>query len=242
MQDGEEEGSRLLPESPSSSFKDPEEEREERFKVLALQSCLAVVVALVCYGAVSGGLVASAQSLGEWVKHFNVLFLSIVMLFVLCVCDAAGIPTSLICTASGYIFAKKIPGPRGFALSFCVSYIGCVSGSLVAFVLGKSVLRRWAAEQIKGNRLMTAISLAIMKNEFRINVLVRLSPLPDLIINYGLACTRTSVTAFVFGSLGLIPWLVLDTYAGSTLSDLSEIGKTTRGAPATCSAAHHGAW
>lgn len=100
-----------------------------------------------------------------------------------------------------------------------------VAAAILAFVLGRTVARRWIARRIAGTPRFAAIDEAIGESGLRIVLLLRLSPLfPFNLLNYGLGLTRVSLRDYVVGStLGMLPGTVLYVYLGSLVTSASEL-------------------
>jgi uncharacterized membrane protein YdjX (TVP38/TMEM64 family) len=109
-------------------------------------------------------------------------------------------------------------------VSTTVTLAGSVAGACLAFRLGRHLLREWAQKAFLQIPALGRLDAAIAAHSFRINLLLRLSPVtPDGAINYGMSVTRTQLPEFVLAFVGLIPWLLLNSYVGGQLTDLSEL-------------------
>lgn len=198
-----------------------------RFRAWAFLGVIVTVIACVMYVFVSGAAYTDAEEFGTWVKRYDFYVVTLVVFLVILTCEAIGVPSTLLCTTAAYIYATKLGETAGFFAAIVVSYLGSASGALIALFLGRTVLKEWSEELIADNRVMMAVQRAVVKNQWKVNLLLRLSPVPDAITNYGLSCSDTSMAAFVAGTVGLIPWIVLDCYVGSTLSSLSSLSHTS---------------
>lgn len=212
---------RVTPDKPAAVVK------LHRCRAYAFVGVILIVILSVVYFLATGDAYTDAEDFGRAIKHLDFLLLTLVVFLVILVCEAAGVPSTLLCITAAYVYATKLDKNEGFWVSLVVSYSGSVAGATVALGLGRTVLKEWAEELIAGNRVMRAVKIAVTENQWRVNLLLRLSPIPDAFTNYGLAISDTSLPAFLMGTAGLIPWVALDSYVGSTLSSLSDIEHTT---------------
>ena len=119
------------------------------------------------------------------------------------------LPGSLLTVAAGFAY-----GPVwGLLLASPAS----VAGATCAFLLGRTVLRGWAARTVSASGRMRAIDRAVGADGFRIVLLLRLSPLfPFNLLNYALSLTTIPTGAYVLASfLGMLPATALFVYLGS---------------------------
>jgi len=125
-----------------------------------------------------------------------------------------GTPVNL---AAGFLF--------GFWIGSFVTVIGCDIGATISFLLGRTLGRDWAQQQIRGNRKFQLVNLAVEKNAWLIIFLVRLSPIfPFGICNYLFGVTKSNLwTYWSATTAGLIPCTMAYTYLGSLIQDLSQI-------------------
>ena len=100
-----------------------------------------------------------------------------------------------------------------------------VAGATVAFVLGRTVLRRWAERRIRASAQARALDSAVAREGFKLVLLLRLSPLiPFDILNYALSLTRISLGSYVLASfLGMLPGTALYVYLGSLATTAAEV-------------------
>lgn len=127
------------------------------------------------------------------------------------------IPGSIITLAGGYVFGV-IYG------SVLVSIASC-TGALIAFLLGRTVLRSWVETQADKMPRFKAFDKALERKGFFLVLLVRLSPIfPFNLLNYMLGLSGVSVKNFLIASwLGMLPGTVAYVYLGSVSRDLAAI-------------------
>jgi len=150
------------------------------------------------------------QQMPTWISALTMILLYMVSLAFFC----PGTPFNL---ASGFLF--------GFALGATVAIIGCISGAILAFVLGRTIARDWVKTKVENNSKFRVIDWAIQKNGLYIVTLTRLSPLfPFPLLNYMFGATRIKVWQYVVGTLvGIAPGTIAYSYLGTLMRDLADI-------------------
>lgn len=101
-----------------------------------------------------------------------------------------------------------------------------VAGATIAFVLARSVARRWIAEKVQKSTRFAAIDRAVGRHSFKTVLLLRLQPvnLPFALLNYALGLTSVKLRDYVVASwLGMLPATILYVYAGSVVRDLATL-------------------
>jgi uncharacterized membrane protein YdjX (TVP38/TMEM64 family) len=126
---------------------------------------------------------------------------------------------SLVTLAAGYLF--------GLWFGFLFAYTGCCLGSVIAFLLGRTLFRSWVSSLARQYPKVALMDQAIGKKAvgWKIVLLLRLSPmLPYNILNYVLSVTRVRfMDYFLFSVVGMFPGIALFAYLGSLSHDLSSL-------------------
>lgn len=144
------------------------------------------------------------------------------------VSTVALLPGSILTLAAGFAF-----GPVwGLAIASPAS----VAGATCAFLLGRTLLRDWAAARVGESPRLRAVDAAVGREGFKIVLLLRLSPLlPFNVLNYALSLSKVPVGTYVLASfLGMLPATALYVYLGSLAPAAAELtsagggGGTTR--------------
>jgi uncharacterized membrane protein YdjX (TVP38/TMEM64 family) len=140
------------------------------------------------------------------------------------VSTVAFLPGSILTLAAGFAF-----GPVwGLAIASPAS----VAGATCAFLLGRTLLRDWAAARVGDSPRLKAIDSAVAREGFKIVFLLRLSPLfPFNVLNYALSLSRVRVGTYILASfLGMLPGTALYVYLGSLAPAAAELtGAAGRG-------------
>lgn len=146
-------------------------------------------------------------------KLYGTLALTIMYTIAMIFCFP-GTPFNL---AAGFLF--------GVWLGAAVTIFGCAFGATLAFMIGRTLGKDWAQEQVSRNKKFALVSLAVEQNAWLIIFLVRLSPvLPFGLCNYLFGITKVKFSTYwTATTCGLIPCTVAYTYLGSLMRDLTDI-------------------
>ena len=110
-------------------------------------------------------------------------------------------------TAAGMAF--------GFTKAAIANAIGKISGAILAFTLGRFVLRDFVMSKLHGNPYFQLIEQSIQKGPIRVALIWRFSPLPEFIKNFGLAILPLKMSHFAMAVLlHGIPFTLLWSYMG----------------------------
>lgn len=127
------------------------------------------------------------------------------------------LPGSVITMGAGLVF--------GLGLGFVTVSVGSTLGACAAFLVGRTVGRRWVADKIRGREKFEAIDEAVAREGFKVVMLIRLSPIfPFNLQNYAFGLTRVKFWKYALASwIGMMPGTVMYVYLGSTARSLAEI-------------------
>jgi uncharacterized membrane protein YdjX (TVP38/TMEM64 family) len=174
--------------------------RRSSRRLLALLGLLAVGVLVVAFAPVRQYL----QAFEAWVDQGHNRTWGLVVV-ALAYTPAAVIffPASVLTLGAGALF--------GVGESIIAISLGSTFGAAVAFVLGRTLARRWVEEKFGHSRRFRALDQAVAEQGFRIVLLTRLSPVfPYTVMNYAYSLSRVSFRDYILGSwLGMLPGTVL---------------------------------
>ncbi len=113
-------------------------------------------------------------------------------------------------TAAGMAFGLKN--------GVIASAIGKTSGAILAFLLGRFVLRDYVTMKLKDNEYMDLVKDSIAKRPVRVALIWRFSPLPEQIKNFGLAILPVKTWQFALAVLSHgFPFTVLWSFMGNEM-------------------------
>ena len=177
-------------------------------------------------------LVAAATyvlPLGEWVTGLaqgarETGTLGVVIFFVAYVVSTVAVlPGSILTLALGFAY-----GP---VWGLAIASLASVTGATCAFLLGRTLLRDWAAQKVGGSARARAIEAAVEREGFKLVLLLRLSPIvPFNLLNYVLSLTSVRPGTYVLASfVGILPGTVLYVYLGSLAPAAAELSSAAQG-------------
>jgi pyruvate/2-oxoglutarate dehydrogenase complex dihydrolipoamide dehydrogenase (E3) component/uncharacterized membrane protein YdjX (TVP38/TMEM64 family) len=127
------------------------------------------------------------------------------------------LPGSVLTLGAGFAY--------GVGLGVPLVWVSASVGATLAFLLGRTLARRWVARRIDGSARFAAIDRAVGEQGLRIVLLMRLSPaIPFNLLNYAFGLTRVTTRDYVLGSLaGMLPGTLMYVYLGSFVTNVSEL-------------------
>jgi uncharacterized membrane protein YdjX (TVP38/TMEM64 family) len=143
------------------------------------------------------------------------------------VSTVAFLPGSILTLAAGFAY-----GPLwGVAIASPAS----VAGATCAFLLGRTLLREWAAARVGESARVRAIDAAVSHEGFKIVLLLRLSPIiPFNALNYALSLSKVKVRTYVLASfLGMLHGTAMWVYLGSLAPAAAELSSAASGGGTT---------
>lgn len=153
----------------------------------------------------------------------NIALGSVAYAGVYVVATVAFFPASLLTLGAGFTFSSALGQGVGVALATLVVFVGASVGGMLAFFLGRYVLRDTAAEWAKRYRVLGALDSAIGKSGLRLMVLLRLSPIvPFSAFNYVASITAISFRDFSLANVAILPGTAAYCYFGSLLTNVRE--------------------
>jgi len=188
-------------------------------RVATLAAVVATVMALAYFLPVAAWTTALAQRARDTGALGIVMFVGAYV-----AATVAFLPGSLLTLAAGFAY-----GPIwGLAVASPAS----IAGATAAFVLGRTLLRDWAARKTSDSARVRAISRAVEQEGFKIVLLLRLSPLiPFNVLNYALSLSRVRLGTYVAASaIGMLPGTALYVYLGSLAPTAAQLATAAGGA------------
>jgi uncharacterized membrane protein YdjX (TVP38/TMEM64 family) len=127
------------------------------------------------------------------------------------------IPGSLLTLGAGFLYGQ-------FFGTLLVSPASVVAAA-IAFLLGRTALRKRVERRITSDPRLRAIDAAVAENGFRVVFLLRLSPVvPFSVLNYALGATRVGFWTYVAASfLGMLPGTFLYVSLGAAATAATQL-------------------
>jgi uncharacterized membrane protein YdjX (TVP38/TMEM64 family) len=160
------------------------------------------------------------QGVLEWVASLGTMG-AIAFMVIYILATIAFVPGLLLTLGAGLLF--------GVVWGSIYVFFASTAGAILAFWIGRYLLRDWVAKKIAGNAKFQAIDTAVGRSGFKIVLLTRLSPaFPFNLLNYAYGITKVSLRDYSWGSIGMIPGTILYVYIGSLASSIATLGTSTK--------------
>jgi uncharacterized membrane protein YdjX (TVP38/TMEM64 family) len=133
-----------------------------------------------------------------WTRELGPLGPLAVIFFYLITCIFF-LPRSIVSLGAGFLFP--------FGTGLATVSIGSTLGACAAFLVGRTLARKWLSQKVSGSLIFDAINQATIRQGFRIILLTRLNfILPFSMLNYISSLTRISLWKFALASfIGMLP-------------------------------------
>jgi uncharacterized membrane protein YdjX (TVP38/TMEM64 family) len=139
-------------------------------------------------------------TLGVWGPLiFVVLFIALTSVF---------FPDSILSAVAGALF--------GVPVGMAVSFVGAIVAQGIAFAISRRLLHQRVRRAILHQPKLAAIQRAADRAGFRLQFLLRLTPLNPVAVSHVLGTTGTHFRVFLLACLGLAPALFVQVYLGYT--------------------------
>jgi uncharacterized membrane protein YdjX (TVP38/TMEM64 family) len=116
------------------------------------------------------------------------------------------LPESMLCIIAGALF--------GVGRAFPAVVMGSLLAAAIQFALARKLLRLRIQRRLSAKPSLAAIQLAVLHDEIRLQLLLRLTPLNPATISYLLGSAGVRFWGFLLSSLALIPNLLIEVYFG----------------------------
>ncbi len=183
------------------------------------------IATVLLYVAVAGVIAAGVFVLGEdimrhfdrieaWIKHSGPWALVIFVLLYAVLCTFF-VPDTVLGIAAGTIF--------GFTHGLLAALLGSLLGAVLQYALARRLLRPTVERFILTKPALAAIQVAVLQQEFRLQLLIRLTPLNRTLTNYMLGAAGVGFARFIAACVGFIPMLCLEVYFGYAGKQMAEV-------------------
>jgi uncharacterized membrane protein YdjX (TVP38/TMEM64 family) len=172
--------------------------------------------AAIPYLAVGVLLIVSIIVVGHEIKHhINAIeswmtklgpwgLLAFIGLFILA--TSFFVPDTVLCIIAGALFGLQ----RGVAVVLAASLLAAT----LQFALSHKLLRSRIQRMLAARPSLVAIQRAVSRNEFRLQILLRLTPLNPATISYLLGAANVRFSGFLIACLALTSNLIIEVYFG----------------------------
>ena len=116
------------------------------------------------------------------------------------------VPDTVLGIAAGTIF--------GFTQGLLAATLGSLLGAILQYALSRRLLRPLVARFISAKPALAALQAAVLQQEFRLQLLIRLTPLNRTLTNYMLGAAGVGFFRYIAACVGFLPILCLEVYFG----------------------------
>jgi uncharacterized membrane protein YdjX (TVP38/TMEM64 family) len=174
------------------------------------------IATVLLYIVVAGVIAASVFVLGEdIIGHFESIeawirdsgpWALVIFVLLYAVLGTFFVPDTVLGIAAGTIF--------GFAYGLLAALLGSVLGAILQYVVARRLLRPTVERFILSKPTLASLQTAVLQQEFRLQLLIRLTPLNRTLTNYMLGAAGVGFLRFVAACIGFLPTLCLEVYFG----------------------------
>lgn len=170
----------------------------------------------------NGWITDGVDAFLEWIEEnpgggifvFVLVYFAATVLFV---------PGSILTLGAGFVFANAYGLGVGVLLGTLAVFVGASAGAIVAFVLGRFLLREWVGGLATKYAIFAALDSALAEKGFRIMVLLRLSPIiPFNALNYIAGVTAIGFWEYVWALFAILPGSILYVFLGASAGSLAD--------------------
>ena len=141
----------------------------------------------------------------EWISNLGLLgFFAYIILFVLL--TSFFFPDTILGIIAGTLF--------GLTLGISAVFAGALVGSALQYWLSRSLLRDRIGRIVASKPNLVSIQRAVSQQEFRLQLLLRLTPISPVMISYLLGMSGVRFAGFLVACTGLLPAFFLEVYFG----------------------------
>lgn len=206
------------------------------FKIILGILLLSIIIFVIVDSTTNKYIVTGFQTFLTWIES-NLLAGVFAFVAVYFVATVLFIPGSILTLGSGFVFGKAVGLGPGVALATAAVFVGASLGAIVAFLLGRYLLKDWVGRKlVEKYPIIKALDEAFQREGFRIFVLLRLSPIiPFNAINYIGGVTSIKLTHYALALFFILPGTVVYCFIGATAGSLSESENAVSGPVAIAS-------
>jgi uncharacterized membrane protein YdjX (TVP38/TMEM64 family) len=190
----------------------PESEAAAEKKLWSLSRIATVSLYIVVAGIIAVGIFFLGEdilrhfhSFEDWIKDSGPWAL-VIFVLLYAVLGTFFVPDTILGIAAGTIY--------GFTHGLFAAALGSLAGAALQYVLARRLLRPTVEKFISSRPALAALQVAVLKQEFRLQFLIRLTPLNRTLTNYMLGAAGAGFALFIAACAGLLPILSLEVYFG----------------------------
>ncbi len=141
----------------------------------------------------------------DWIKDSGPWAL-VIFILLYAVLGTFFVPDTILGIAAGSMF--------GFTHGLLAATLGSLAGAVLQYGLSRRLLRPTVEKVISTKPALAALQRAVLQQEFRLQLLIRLTPLNRTLTNFMLGATGVGFIRFIAACVGFLPTLCLEVYFG----------------------------
>jgi uncharacterized membrane protein YdjX (TVP38/TMEM64 family) len=166
---------------------------------------LSKIATVSLYIIVAGCIAAGVFVLGEDIMR-HVQGIEVIFVLLYAVLGSLFVPDTILGIAAGSMF--------GFTHGLLAAALGSLAGAILQYALARRLLRPTVETFIRSKPALAALQVAVLQQEFRLQLLIRLTPLNRTLTNYMLGAAGVGFVRFIAACVGFLPTLCLEVYFG----------------------------
>jgi len=191
-----------------------------RTKILILILLLCVITFVIVDSFTGHHIIDGFNVFLDWIQE-NPYVGALSFVGVYIVATVCFMPGSVLTIGAGFVFGRVFGIGRGLLLATLTVMFGASGGAIVAFLLGRYLLRDFVTSLAEKYPMMKALDLAVQQNGLKIFMLLRLSVnIPFNALNYISGATSIDLMKYTLSLLAMIPGTTLYCFIGATASSL----------------------
>jgi len=143
--------------------------------------------------------------LEEWMSDVGLLGI-LVYIVIFMLLTSAFLPDTVMSIIAGALFGLK----SGIIAVFA----GALAGSAFQYYLGRRILREPIERLVATKPSMASIRKAVVQQGLHLQILLRMTPVSPVMVNYLLGASGVKFYAFMIACCGLLPTLFMEVYSG----------------------------
>lgn len=222
-EEGQTEAAGAEEETEPMTAEEKKQQRNDRIKKLIIAAVLVGFIVFVIVDSLTNKHIQSAiDSFLTWIEENPIpgFFLFMVVYFFATVLF---VPGSILTLGAGFVFANAFGLGLGVLLGALSVFFGASAGAIMAFILGRYLLRDWVKTLTQKYAIFEALDAALEDKGLRIMALLRLSPIiPFNAINYIAGVTAVSLRDYCISMIAILPGTILYVFLGASAGSLAD--------------------
>jgi uncharacterized membrane protein YdjX (TVP38/TMEM64 family) len=184
---------------------------DNRLRALKFSALLILVLVAAWLG---HDFLRHVGTLEDWISDHGWLGI-IAFMVVVVVSTSIFVPDTVFAVIAGVLFGALGGTLLMTAAALCTATLN--------FALARSLLQRAVTKALQSRPTLAAIQNAVCSEGLRFQLLVRLTPLNPVSVNYALGASNTPFATFLLGCVGIIPALAVEVYFGHTAHHVARL-------------------